>query len=81
MITLDWHQVSDLRLHANHERWLFVIDRMPNWTKAAPAMVYDFYASGYEGGTRHALGTFTDSKAARAKCAEFINTQAGDSRG
>lgn len=30
MITLNFHQVSDLRMHAEHNGWLFVIDRAPN---------------------------------------------------
>lgn len=81
MIALNFHQVSDLRMHANHAGWLFVIDRTPNWTRRAPAMLYDYHASGYQGSTRHDLGTHTDSKIAREKCAEFINQRQGDAHG
>lgn len=75
MITLRWHQATDLPMQAQHGDWLLTIDRAPNWTRKQNAMLYDYHASGYQGSTRHDLGTHTDSKIAREKCAEFINTK------
>lgn len=79
MITLNWHQVSDTRQHAEHDGCLLVIDRTPDWS-SHPAMTYRYHASCYQGSTRTDLGTFNDSAKARVKCADFINSKAGDSK-
>lgn len=60
-IILHWRHVSDLRLEAQHGAWLLSIERAPNWTRAAPAMVYDYAAKATRAAEIHELGTHEDS--------------------
>lgn len=76
MIELRWLKLRDTMHRAEHGDWRFDILRVPNYSRAHPAMVYDFEARAYYGGQLQGqLGTHAGSKLARQACADFVNSK------